>query len=223
MPTAVPAPPTRGPSRGLLPGPAVLGGVTWDDYIRFGDDPANEGVRLTYDEPSGRLEIGMPVGRRHDNLSRLLCVLVIAYGRRRRVGITPVGSTTWRRRGAGGAAGDEAFHIGRDGRTLGLDGNVPDLDAGDIPPDLVIEVDVTSPGVAKLPIYAGIGVPEVWVWDEGEIVVHRLADGGYEVVPESVALPGFPLEVAAELIASRAGAPTFELEEAFEAALRAAE
>lgn len=42
-----------------------------------------------------------------------------------------------------------------------------DLDAGDPPPDLVIEVDVTSPLLDKLPICAQVRVPEVWRYAGG--------------------------------------------------------
>ena len=39
-----------------------------------------------------------------------------------------------------------------------------DLDAGDSPPDLVVEVDLTNPSLSKLPIYAHLGVAEVWLF-----------------------------------------------------------
>ena len=215
------APPSRARSAaGLLPGPAVLNGVRWEDYLRFRDDPANGRLRLTYDARTRRLEIGMSLGKRHESVGEILLALVLAYGRVRRTSIKPVGSTTWRRAGAGGAEGDKSFYISNADRVLDFDGNVPDLDGGDLPPDLVIEVDVTSPGVDKLPIYEGVGVPEVWVWEDDAIAVRRLTPDGYRVVTGSVELPGFPLEAAAELVARRAGAATFELEEEFERRLR---
>jgi len=34
--------------------------------------------------------------------------------------------------------------------------------AVDPPPDLVIEIDIPSPSFSKLPIYADMGVPDVW-------------------------------------------------------------
>ncbi|MEM9704227.1 MAG: Uma2 family endonuclease [Planctomycetota bacterium] len=198
---------------------AILGGVSWDDYVRFRDDPANDDVRLTFDEISGRLEIGMPSGKKHESIADFLLTLVMEYGRVRRRSVVPVGSTTWRLRGAGGVEGDKAFHIDRQG-DLGLNDNIPKLDAGSPPPDLVIEVDVTSPGVRKLPIYERIGVPEVWVWDDETIAVHRLIDGRYEVIDQSVVLPNFPLTYAAELVQARESQPPFELQEAFERHLR---
>ena len=32
----------------------------------------------------------------------------------------------------------------------------------DPPPELVVEIDVTSRSVARQPIYAALGVPEIW-------------------------------------------------------------
>ena len=35
----------------------------------------------------------------------------------------------------------------------------------DPPPDLVLEVDITNPSDRRLPIYALLGIPEVWIYD----------------------------------------------------------
>ncbi len=40
-----------------------------------------------------------------------------------------------------------------------------DLNQGDIPPDLAIEIDLTSGSLNKLPIYAALGVAEIWRYD----------------------------------------------------------
>lgn len=39
----------------------------------------------------------------------------------------------------------------------------------DPPPDLVIEIDITSPSLPRLPIFAGVGVPEVWRYDGRQV------------------------------------------------------
>jgi Uma2 family endonuclease len=63
-----------------------------------------------------------------------------------------------------------------------------DLDV-DPPPDLVVEIDITSPSLGKLPIYARIGVPEVWRYDEGRVEILALRGEGYAEVTESTILP----------------------------------
>jgi Uma2 family endonuclease len=49
----------------------------------------------------------------------------------------------------------------------------------DPPPDLVIEIDITSPSLDKFPLYAVIGVPEVWRYDGTHVTMHRLAGERY--------------------------------------------
>ena len=62
-----------------------------------------------------------------------------------------------------GCEPDESFYITNvDRRPTGR--GMLDLAGEDVPPDLVVEVDVSNPSVPKRPIYAALGVPEVWTW-----------------------------------------------------------
>ena len=61
--------------------------------------------------------------------------------------------------------------------------------AVDPPPDLVIEVEISSPAVSKLPIYARLGVPEIWLTDGRSVRILRLADGEYRASERSEVLP----------------------------------
>jgi Uma2 family endonuclease len=70
----------------------------------------------------------------------------------------------------------------------------------DPPPDLVIEVDVTSPSLNKLPIYAALGVPEVWLYKGRQVMFHRLIGNRYEPVERSLALPCLTGEQATEFL-----------------------
>jgi hypothetical protein len=54
---------------------------------------------------------------------------------------------------------------------------------------LLIEVDITSLSLNKFPIYAQIGVPEVWRYDGGQVHIFQLVGGQYVDVEHSVALP----------------------------------
>ena len=61
--------------------------------------------------------------------------------------------------------------------------------------DLAIEVDISPPDLAKEPIYAALGVPEVWRYDGRRIVVLiKTVAGTYVEAGQSVALPTFPME-----------------------------
>jgi len=65
-----------------------------------------------------------------------------------------------------------------------------DLDI-DPPPDIVIEVDLSSDSQAKLSIYAALGVPEIWLFDGRRARILELVEtsGGYIDVAQSKFLP----------------------------------
>ncbi|MFM2431014.1 MAG: hypothetical protein RLZZ511_2227 [Cyanobacteriota bacterium] len=91
---------------------------------------------------------------------------------------------------------------GRGGPTLGVKAlkarNEPDesynLDTKKPYPDLVIEVTVTSGGVNKLEGYRRMGVPEVWYWEDGMLVIYALRDEAYVQVSTSELLPKLPID-----------------------------
>jgi Uma2 family endonuclease len=86
-----------------------------------------------------------------------------------------------------GLEADESFYIAHANVVLGLDHI--DLTIHP-PPDLAIEIDLTSSSVSKEAIYGSMGVPEIWRHDADEIVIrHRLADGTYQTAARSLAFP----------------------------------
>ena len=160
----------------------VLRGVTWADYERLlvirGDDP---GPRMTYLE--GTLELMSP-SRPHESHRSLIGCLVEAYAIEEDIDITPVGSWTikaeLRRRGC---EPDECYLL------------ADHLD--EERPDLAIEVVWTSGSIDKPEVYRGLGVPEVWFWNDGAISVHLLEAEAYVAQPRSALLPGLDLDVVA--------------------------
>jgi hypothetical protein len=77
-----------------------------------------------------------------------------------------------------------------------------DLDAGDLPPDLVFEADVTNSSLDKLPIYARLGVQEVWCYAGGgmEILLLNEAGEGYVAGARSRVLPPLIADVLARSV-----------------------
>ncbi|MDP1826286.1 MAG: Uma2 family endonuclease [Archangium sp.] len=65
--------------------------------------------------------------------------------------------------------------------------------AGRRVPDLAIEVRWTGGGIEKLPIYAALGVKEVWVWDRGVISAHVLRGSTFVRSARSTLLPSLEL------------------------------
>ena len=164
-------------------------GVSWDDYgamLRIaGDGP----LRTTYDR--GEMEVIMP-SYRHEALTRLFQTLLTDLLRTLRIPYKSGGSTTFRRLGlARGLEPDLCYYL-RDLDRLRIPPE-PDLETIAIP-DLAIEVEVSRPALDKLPIYAALGVPEVWRFDGQAVAVHRLRpDVTYEEARASAALPQVPI------------------------------
>jgi Uma2 family endonuclease len=82
---------------------------------------------------------------------------------------------------------DESYYIANEPRVRGSDVYRPGEDP---PPDLAIEVDVTSAVLKRLPIYARLGVPELWRYVDDEVRFYRLSEGGeYMPTERSLAFP----------------------------------
>ena len=54
-------------------------------------------------------------------------------------------------------------------------------------PDLVIEVEITTPALNKLPIYADFAVPEIWRYDGRRLLVLQLHGSEYIESSKSLA------------------------------------
>jgi Uma2 family endonuclease len=109
-----------------------------------------------------------------------------------------LGSTTFRREDLErGFEPDSCFYIQNEERVRGKDRI--DL-AVDPPPDLVIEIDITSPSFSKLPIYAQIGVPEVWRYDGERLKILVLEGSDYVETAESAVFPPVTSNVLTDFV-----------------------
>src|SRR3989442_11579850 len=59
----------------------------------------------------------------------------------------------------------------------------------DPPPDLVVEIDITHPILNKLPLFAVVGIPELWRFDNERAEIYLLREGEYTKSDSSSALP----------------------------------
>jgi Uma2 family endonuclease len=155
----------------------TLHDITWTEYeillaIR-GDRPA---PRMTYLQ--GELELMSP-SRSHEWVKTTLARLIEAWATERRVPLAGFGAWTLKSAPAErGLEPDECYALSeRHDR-----------------PDLAVEVVWTRPAIPKLEVYRGLGVPEVWVWEEGGIHVHVLRGDAYAEVPRSELVPEAPLD-----------------------------
>lgn len=174
----------------IFPGHSVLlSNVTWHEFeeilIDLGEHRAS---LLAFDQ--GNLEIMVPLPE-HEYLKSALGDLIKVLARELGIEYECFGSTTWRRKdGMAGAEPDECFYI------QNLDAIKGKLDINlntDPPPDLVLEIDVTSKSLDRLPIYARLGVPEIWRYEAGELKIYHLVDGEYFAASTSLAFGNFPV------------------------------
>ncbi len=208
--------------------PAPPGG--WrEEFIRLHDVPGwvylalletegNEHACFTYSD--GVLEIEVPTGFPHENVSELLKAMIVLFVVERNVEFRPTGSADLVLRGLPrGLRGDSSYYVRRVAAIAGRD--EIDLDAGDPPPDLAVEVVFGSPLGRKRAIYSALGVGELWVWERGALTASVLTDvGAYEPAADSPNLPGFPFALAADLIARRDALGQTELLRRFREAVR---
>jgi Uma2 family endonuclease len=167
--------------------PAVLHDIDWQTYSRLLRIFENRrGFRLTYDR--GILEIMSPLWT-HEDPAELLGCFIVALIEELSLPCRLGGSVTLRRRRKRrGLEPDKCYWIAS---TPLLQGK-RELDLRvDPPPDLAIEVDVTSSSLDRMSIYAALGVPEVWRLSTGSIAFHVLEGGAYQVRSNSVSFPQF--------------------------------
>ncbi len=158
--------------------------MSWALYEKLLRDVGNGHLRITFDQ--GRMEIMSPLPE-HEHPSRAIAAFILMMAVELDIPICSLGSSTLRRKDLEkGLEPDECFYVQNEARMRGK----KRLDLlRDPPPDLIIEVDITHRSVPKLPIYAAIGVPEIWRWDKGGLRCHLLRGGKYRIVEKSRAFP----------------------------------
>ena len=165
----------------------MLHGLTWGQYLAISDAlPDHAGVRMTYLE--GTLEI-MTTGSRHEVLKKTLARLLEAYADETRIRITGYGNTTFRKQAMERGLGPDECYTRRR------------LVEGDMP-DLAIEIVVSHGDIDKLAVSAGLGVGEVWSWENGAIAVSCLGANGYEPSPRSRLFPDLDVAELARFVSS---------------------
>ena len=163
----------------------ILSNISWETYERLLADHENSSSpRFTYDQ--GMLEITRP-NPEHEVANRRLAQLVLIFAEEMGIIAQDFGSTTFRREDLErGFKPDSCFYIQNEGRVRGK----KRLDLTVDPPDLIIEIDITSPSLDKFPIYAQLGVPEIWLYDGERVKILRPSkDESYSEFPESTCLP----------------------------------
>jgi Uma2 family endonuclease len=136
----------------------LLHHVSWEKYESllgiFGDD--YPGLRLNYLE--GQLEI-MTTSDDHEQIKKMIARLLELYALEKGINLYSCGSATFRQEATQrGLEPDESYCI---------NSRKPF-------PDLAIEVIITSGLVNRIDIYQGLGIPEIWIWKQGQLTIQQL-------------------------------------------------
>ncbi len=162
----------------------VLENVSWELYELLLQELQEQRLQLTYDE--GRLEIMSPLPK-HERRKYLIGVMIDILALERSIPMRRLGSTTFRKRALQkGLEPDQCYYVQNEKKIRGRD----DLDFNvDPAPDLAVEADVTSWSIDRLPIYAALGVREIWQHDGRRLNCLHLMKGEYKSSQKSLAFP----------------------------------
>lgn len=191
---SVTAPASAGAEQRLM-----LRGVSWATYKQLSTalEP-HPSVLLTYDR--GALEI-MTVSLLHEKMKKIVGNLVELIAPEMEIDFVSSAQTTLRlETEERGLEGDDSFYFTH----LEQIGEQEQVDLTTDPaPDLAIEIDISNPSINKFPIYAVMGVSEIWRYHKEELKFFRLVEGAYVEMADSLFLPGVTAVELTELIAAR--------------------
>jgi Uma2 family endonuclease len=171
--------------------------VSWEELEEILLELGEKRVtRIAYH--AGELEIRMPLPE-HERIKVLISNLLVVLLEELDLPWESLGSTTFKNaRMKTGIEPDDCFYIKNCQAVIGK--KRLDL-AIDPPPDLAIEIDVTSP--TQLSAYEALVVPEIWQYQQGKLVIFVLTDGRYLEVTASSLFPTLPIVEGVSQILAR--------------------
>ncbi|HEY9726143.1 MAG TPA: Uma2 family endonuclease [Chroococcales cyanobacterium] len=151
----------------------LLSDVSWQEFEAILEDLGeHRASRVAYD--NGTLEIMTPLPE-HETNKELVSDLVKALLEELDIEFCSLGSTTFKNQEMlKGIEPDNCFYIQNEAAVRGK--NRLDLTV-DPPPDLALEIDLTSRTHPS--IYEALGVPELWRFENGRLQINVLQAGKY--------------------------------------------
>ena len=161
--------------RFLLPGY-----YTWEEFETIETLTADAaGLRITYLD--GYIEF-MTLGEEHENIKKIIAILIEAYLFEKGINFNPVGSATRRAKEKNASfEPDESYYIGEKKEN----------------PDLAIEINITSGSIDKLEKYKRFNITEVWFWENNQLSLYHLKNDNYEQINQSELLPDLDINLLA--------------------------
>jgi Uma2 family endonuclease len=163
----------------------VLYNISWQQFenllINLGQTRA---ARIAYD--NGIFEIMTPLPE-HEYYKEAIGISIQDIAEELNINYESYGSTTWKREARlAGIEPDNCFYFQNEAKIRGrLEFNLNQ----DPPPDLALEIDMTHKSLNRFPIYARLGIPEIWCYDSGELKIYQLQQETYREVETSSVFP----------------------------------
>lgn len=165
----------------------LLRDVTWQEFETILEELGeHRAVRIAYDR--GVLEIMAPLPE-HEFGKEIISDLIKALLEELDIEFLSLGSTTFKnKKMLQGIEPDQCFYIQNESKVRGK--QKLDLET-DPPPDLALEIDVTSR--TNPSVYESLKVPELWRFEKGKLQINLLKNGVYVESPRSAIFPNFDL------------------------------
>ncbi len=177
----------------------ILNPIGWNTFEQLlAEVGENRSTRFHYWQ--GLLEIMSPLAL-HEGSNRFLESLIVAVAEEWNLNLRQLGSWTMGRPDLQmGAEPDSCYYIQNE--PLVRQKEAIDL-VSDPPPDLVVEIDITNPSQRRFPIYAQLGVPEIWQYNGCTLQYFQRQGDTYRPVAESLSFPGLPASILQEFLEKR--------------------
>jgi Uma2 family endonuclease len=168
----------------------LIKNISWTTYKRILTELRdNRNYKLGYSQ--GVLEIMAPLPE-HEVAKVIIGDLVKALLEELNYEFWSLGSTTFDKESMNaGVEPDDCFYIQNEARVRGKDRIDLEFDP---PPDLAIEIDITSR--TRFNNYQALRVPELWRWNGSKLEINVLVDGRYIESNTSSIFPNIPIPQA---------------------------
>lgn len=166
----------------MPPGSVMRIPGSWQDYCQLRDSRGDDSIpRLRYHHGEILLMSPLPRHGREAHLVARIVEIILESQERNYEAFTPI---TMELPEVGGIEPDYCFYIDNWQAALGRDRIDWQIDP---PPDLVIEIDVTS--FTSVMDFLPYNVPEVWLFKNNQLIIHQLKSDKYEVSEHSRYFP----------------------------------
>ncbi len=185
----------------------ILHGQTFEDYEGILDEVGEaSGLRISYD---GELLKIMTLSTTHEKYVRFFEMLITTLSLKLRKKILHFGSVTMKSSPKQrGSEPDCCFYIQNAevvARKFSIDFS------RDVPPDVVVEVDIHHDSLDKFSIYSALQVPEFWLYNGKRLKIYKLENENYSEIEQSLGLPILTSKVLTDFLNRLENSDQFEI------------